>query len=102
MPRRKDLDLGAWRQRVRQAPHDYCCIGCEQKISDHETVFETRDMRVARGAAVDDAYLPLADEPALADMVLRGGAPVGGRLRPQLATAMLGQNNTSMLRRVAK
>jgi hypothetical protein len=103
MPRRKDLDLDAWQQRVRQRPHEYCCIGCEQKVSDHETVFETREMRLARGAAVDNAYLPLADEPELADMVLRGGAAVGGRPRVQQLQQMRElQQPTAPVRRVAK
>ena len=55
----------AWRTRVRNSPHEYCCIGCDQKISDHETIFETRAMRYERGAAVDEAYMPLAEHPQL-------------------------------------
>jgi hypothetical protein len=43
---------------VRSNPHEYACIGCEQKLSNHETIFETRKMRVARGATVDEEYYP--------------------------------------------
>jgi hypothetical protein len=82
LPRRADLDLDVWRQRVRSLPHEYCCIGCEQKISDHETIFETRAMRIERGAAVDEAYVPLHEHRLLTEQVLEGAAPIGGRKRP--------------------
>lgn len=85
MPRRADMNLDAWRERVRQNPHEYCCIGCEQKISDHETIFETRGMRVDRGAAVDEAYVPLSEHRVLTEQVLEGRAPIGGRKRPSPA-----------------
>jgi hypothetical protein len=64
-------------QRVRDTPEEYCCIGCEQKVSDHETLFESRATRMSRGAAVDEAYIPLADLPqqiAGSQQVLRVGA----------------------------
>ena len=48
-------------QRVRQIPSDYVCIGCDRKVSDHETVFETRAMRLQRHAAVDEDFRPLMD-----------------------------------------
>ena len=57
---RKDFNLSEWRQRVREKPHDYACIGCEQTVSDHETIFEIRSTRVHRGAGVDDSYFPVS------------------------------------------
>lgn len=50
-------------KRVRSAPGEYACIGCDQKLSDHETMFETRNQRIRRGAAVDDDYRPMIDIP---------------------------------------
>ncbi len=63
LPRRKDFDLKAWRrvsttayslffhslQRVQSNPEEYACIGCDLKITDHETMFETRQQRLSRG-----------------------------------------------------
>jgi hypothetical protein len=63
-------------QRVRDTPEEYCCIGCEQKVSDHETIFESRATRMSRGAAVDETYLPLADatqQSASSQQIIRGG-----------------------------
>lgn len=34
-------------------------MGCEQKVSDHETLFENRATRASRGAVVDEDYIPL-------------------------------------------
>jgi hypothetical protein len=36
-------------QRVVEHPEEYACIGCDLKITDHETLFETRRQRVQRG-----------------------------------------------------
>lgn len=47
-------------QRVRQLPDEYACVGCNLKLSDHECLFESRADRVARGAATDQAYIPLS------------------------------------------
>jgi hypothetical protein len=63
-------------QRVRDTPEEYCCIGCEQKVSDHETLFE-RATRMSRGAAVDEAYIPLADlsqQSIRSQQLIRAGA----------------------------
>lgn len=38
-------------------------------MSDHETQFETRAMRVRRGAAVDENFRPLADFEAREDVL---------------------------------
>lgn len=76
LPRRKNFAIKEWVERVRAVPEDYCCLGCEQKVSDHETVFEYRTDRVARGGAVEEAYVPLSDNPWLTNQVLGDG---GGR-----------------------
>lgn len=48
LPRRRDFDLKAWRKRVQAHPDEYACIGCDLKITDHETLFETRSQRLQR------------------------------------------------------
>lgn len=48
LPRRRDFDLKAWRKRVQSNPDEYACIGCDLKITDHETIFETRERRRQR------------------------------------------------------
>ena len=70
LPRRKDFDLVAWRKRVRRAPEEYSCIGCDKRVSEHETVFEPEAARRAAGRAVGPAFVPLAESPALQQMVL--------------------------------
>lgn len=59
--RRRDFNIVDWRRRVRTNPEEYACIGCNLKLSDHETLFETKEMRAHRGAPVDDSYIPLND-----------------------------------------
>jgi hypothetical protein len=59
--RRRDFDIREWRKRVRLQPAEYACIGCNLKITDHETIFETKEDRISRGAAVDESYIPLHD-----------------------------------------
>lgn len=112
LPRRKDFDIKEWRkvskicsicsfrrfritmtrftspsiQRIREKPHEYVCIGCEQKVSDHETVFESRKMRVERGAAVDSSYIPLIDNIFLTSQVLEGKGKIGGIARTRAIT----------------
>ena len=61
LPRRKDFDVRGWIERVKQHPTEYCCIGCEQKVSDHETMFEYEVDRKQRGAPVGQLYFPLND-----------------------------------------
>ena len=60
--RRGNFDINAWRQRIRAAPHDYACVGCDNRISDHETWFETKSDRHARGGCVDEAYVPVTPD----------------------------------------
>ena len=52
-------------QRVREKPHEYACIGCNLKVSDHETVFERQCDREARGVAVGAAFKPLSAQPEI-------------------------------------
>ena len=68
-------------QRLRTKPHEYACIGCEQKVSDHETIFETRESRLRRGANIDHAYIPLSDNDYLTSQVIEGKGKLGGRAR---------------------
>ena len=69
-------------QRLRDKPHEYACIGCEQKVSDHETIFESRESRRRRGAAVDESYIPLHDNAYLTSQAIEGKGKLGGRARP--------------------
>ena len=68
-------------QRLRTKPHEYACIGCEQKVTDHETIFETRESRLRRGANIDHAYIPLSDNDYLTSQVIDGKGKLGGRAR---------------------
>lgn len=42
---------------------DFCCISCDQKYEDHETLWETEAERRAARKATGQAYYPLADHP---------------------------------------
>ena len=77
-------------QRVRETPSEYCCIGCEQKVSDHETLFENRSTRISRGAAVDEAYMPLSDHNITAPV----SVPGEGEEQDDHAADMAGIRNT--------
>jgi predicted nucleic acid-binding Zn-ribbon protein len=70
LPRRKDFDVKAWRARVRKNPQDYACLNCDQKVSDHEAVFETERARSDAGRPVREAFAPLASTPQLQALVL--------------------------------
>lgn len=61
---------------MQQNPEEYSCIGCDLKVSDHETCFETRKQRAQRGALIDESYIPLQDCPELQEVVLDGKAEV--------------------------
>lgn len=56
---------------MREKPEEYACIGCDLKVSDHETLFETRKQRAERGALVDERYVPLQDCPELQQEVFK-------------------------------
>lgn len=62
-----DIVFAPFYQRIREQPDNYACIGCELRVSEHETVFESRKGRINRGAKVDEHYIPLAREPVAAD-----------------------------------
>jgi hypothetical protein len=108
LPRRKDFDLKAWQQRVRTRPHEYACIGCDVKVSEHEVVVEDKVQRQQAGLPVGRAFMPLAESGQLqesvfgqthAERISRGGgqllpaalpaaqllSPTGGRLQQQKA-----------------
>lgn len=51
-------------------------------MSDHETIFETRKTRAARGAAVDNLYIPLIDNDFLTSQVLESKRRIDGIARP--------------------
>lgn len=42
---------------------DFCCISCDQKYEDHETLWETEVERKGARKATGEAYYPLADYP---------------------------------------
>ena len=110
LPRRKEFDIKEWKkvrkvrsfrrlcntltrcispstlstQRIQEKPHEYVCIGCDQKVSNHETIFESRKTREDRGAAVDSSYIPLIDNTFLTSQVLEGKGRIGGTVRPRV------------------
>lgn len=98
LPRRKDFNVHEWRAKCQcQHGHDrhdpmtlrckvggcgcgyftsaFCCIACDRPWEEHETVFETRHERKAAGRAVDSAFLPLAEVPAISEIVFGEHAP---------------------------
>jgi hypothetical protein len=60
-------------------PHDYVCIGCEQLVSEHETVIESAGDRIRRDAPIGLQYVPLADNPQLAARVRAIAADIMSR-----------------------
>lgn len=68
-------------------PHDYACIGCNLKVSDHETLIETRDQRISRHpeAKVDDAYIPLHEYRAAYHRSDDGGIELTSEARQELS-----------------
>jgi hypothetical protein len=56
---RKNFDMAAFAVRVAASPSDYCCIGCDRPVSDHETMFASAAMRLQDGLPVGDSYKPL-------------------------------------------
>jgi hypothetical protein len=73
LPRRKDFDLKWWQARVRERPTEYCCIGCDRLVTEHEVFIETEAERREKGLAVGRAYMPLSESPMLQDMILGNG-----------------------------
>lgn len=77
LPRRRDFDLGAWQLRVRQRPHEYACITCDSRVSDHVVVIESAETRRASGQSVGPAFLPLRESRVLQHVVFGGDGPTG-------------------------
>jgi hypothetical protein len=44
---------------------DFCCIGCDGKFEDHETIWETEKERMMAKKSVREGYLPLSSNPAI-------------------------------------
>ena len=94
LPRRKGFNVHLWRAPCKcnhgHDQHDpitlkcnactncrvfepnYCCIGCDGRGDQHETVFETESERVMAKLPVGEAYRPLRDSPYLLEQVLEG------------------------------
>ncbi|KAG2425408.1 hypothetical protein HYH02_015017 [Chlamydomonas schloesseri] len=93
LPRRKGFNVHTWRAKCRcghghdeHDPHtrrcrcgcpaftsNFACLACDLKWEDHETVFETARERLVAGRPVGEDFRPLADDPALRDMVFPEG-----------------------------
>jgi hypothetical protein len=96
--RRKQFSLKEFQERLRKAPDTYCCLICNRlgkhilvlicvlrwiltckyarhhcvlfsKVSDHETLFETREERVLGDKPVDESFFPLHEHSHLSDLV---------------------------------
>lgn len=87
LPRRKGFNVNTWRpsctckhtheEHSPVFPHrcstcgchdfisDFCCIGCDGKFEDHETVWETEKERTLARKSIRSDYLPLATSPAI-------------------------------------
>eukprot|EP00058_Branchiostoma_floridae_P024301 XP_002609791.1 hypothetical protein BRAFLDRAFT_78623 [Branchiostoma floridae] len=80
--RRRDFDPSTWRAKCRcKHPHDQhapnaykpCkAKACDRHWEDHETFFETEDMRRQGGIPCGQEYLPFAEMPDLRNIVLTG------------------------------
>lgn len=92
--RRRDFDLSTWRAKCRckhtHEEHDptgihrcrkcgcgafdsnFLCAACDKHWEQHETFFETNDMRKQNGLPTGADYLPFAEIPSLRNMVLTG------------------------------
>lgn len=82
LPRRKNFDLKSWQERIRQRPHEYACITCDQRVSDHEVIIEFVKDRSKAGLPVGKAFLPLSESAKLqrvvfGDVGIRGGHEIG-------------------------
>lgn len=85
LPRRKGFDVNVWRpscqckhtheEHSAVRPHKckvcscydfisaFCCISCDQKFEDHETIYETEKERQQQGKPIREDFLPLAKNP---------------------------------------
>ena len=105
LPRRKGFDVRAWRAKCQcghgHDAHDattlgcrhagcgcarfisaFCCLVCDRPWEEHETLWESRQERVDAGRAVDAAFIPLAETPAISELVF-------GERRAELGDAAL-------------
>ncbi|KAK3602350.1 hypothetical protein CHS0354_013343 [Potamilus streckersoni] len=96
MQRRRDFEPSTWRAKCRckhtHEEHDptglrrckskgcgcghfdsnFLCAACDKHWEDHETFFETEQMRVEKGLPVGEMYLPFAEMPHLRNIALTG------------------------------
>lgn len=95
MQRRRDFDPSTWRAKCRckhnHEEHEpagmrrcrkgcgcghfvsnFLCAACDKHWEDHETFFETEDIRVQNGLPVGEMYLPFAEMPHLRNIALTG------------------------------
>jgi len=63
-------------------PSEYACIGCDVSVAEHETIFETRESRLTRGAKVDDNYIPLNDMVNIRERALMSGSSRNQPMQP--------------------
>ena len=61
-----------WRKRILSDPSNYACMGCDRKVTDHETLFETESERIAAGKSTGGAFYPLSEFPELNALVFEG------------------------------
>ena len=50
---------------------DFCCLSCDKKFEDHETLYETEKERQQQGKPIRDQYLPLAQNPQVQKEVMK-------------------------------
>nr|XP_039271344.1 protein FAM221B-like isoform X2 [Styela clava] len=60
--------------RCHQFESNFLCAACDRHWEDHQTFFETEDIRVANGLPIGEAYIPFAELSELRDMALTGDA----------------------------
>ena len=87
LPRRKGFNINTWRPSCtckhtheEHKPNrptkctkcscfgftsDFCCLGCDQKFEEHETIYETEKERQQLGKPIREAYYPLASTPEI-------------------------------------
>ncbi|XP_067667747.1 protein FAM221B-like [Haliotis asinina] len=94
--RRRDFDVTTWRCKCKckhtHEEHDpnglhrcknrgcscggffsnFLCAACDKHWENHETFFETEDMRREKGLPVGEMYLPFAEMPNLRNITLTG------------------------------
>eukprot|EP00741_Cyanophora_paradoxa_P005086 tig00000857_g4928.t1 len=103
LPRRKDFDIRTWFPKCRcghgPASHlpdgsrrcvackcgafnsNFLCLNCDKHWEEHESAFETEQDRKRAGRLVGQAYMPLHDQPEMAEIVF--GGPGGGVKAPE-------------------